>query len=227
MPRSFPPRWRRRWRAWRRRSSFAWWAAVVALALLTGAVVRSALVRSSAVLDELGPLREVVVVVAPVEVGEVVGEDDVSVARRPSSMIPDGGVGAAAGDGGEGGVGAVVGRVTVVPLVAGEVVVASKLAPAGLRGAAALLPDGLRALAVPAGPGGRPPVSIGDRVDVLATFAAGDAGSAPTVVVAAAALVLALDDESDAVTVAVTPDEAPTLASAIAAGTITLALTSP
>ena len=210
MSRSFPPAWRRRWRAWRRRSSFAWWVTAAALVLVTGGVVQAGLARSTAVLDELGPLRAVPVVVHPVDIGQVVGDGDVALARRPSSMIPDGVVSA---------LDDVVGRVAVVPLVRGEVVVASKLAPDGLRGAAALLPDGLRALAVPAGPGGRPPLSIGDRVDVLASLE-----SASTVVVAEAALVLALDDESDAVTVAVTPAEAPDVAAAITTGTITLAL---
>lgn len=209
MPTSpFPPRWRRRWRAWMRRSSFAWWVGVVLVAALTGAVVRTSLARSSALLDELGPLRPVPVVVRPVAVGEVVGDGDVEVGRRPSSMIPSGITT----------VDSVVGRVALMPLLAGEVVAASKLAPDGLRGAAALLPDGMRALAVPAGPGGRPPLSVADRVDVLVTVADS------TVVVAAGAVVLALDDESDAVTVAVPADEAPAVASAIATGTITLAL---
>lgn len=209
MPTSpFPPRWRRRWRAWMRRSSFSWWVGVLLVAALTGAVVRTSLARSSALLDELGPLRPVPVVVRPVAVGEVVGDGDVEVGRRPSSMIPSGITT----------VDSVVGRVALVPLLAGEVVAASKLAPDGLRGAAALLPDGMRALAVPAGPGGRPPLSVADRVDVLVTVADS------TVVVAAGAVVLALDDESDAVTVAVPADEAPAVASAIATGTITLAL---
>ena len=206
----FPPRWRRRWRAWRRRSAIAWWASAVLLASVTGGVVRSAIVRSSAVLDELGPLRPVPVVAATLDAGDVVGEGDVVVARRPSAMVPDGPLVDAEG---------VVGRVALVPLVPGEVVVASKLAPDGLQGAAALLPPGMRALAVPAGPGGRPPLSIGDAVDVLATL------GEETGVVAEAAMVLALDDASDAVTVAVSPAEAPAVASAIATGTVTLALT--
>lgn len=218
-PARFPPRWRRRLRSWLRRSSFAWWAAATVLALATGGVVRAGVTRSSAMLDELGPLRPVVVVVHDVEVGAVVGDGDVAVRRRPSAMVPDGAL--------PGRAAAAVGRVAVVPLEPGEVVLAAKLAPDGLRGAAALLPDGMRAIAVPAGPGGRPPLSIGDRVDVLATVGLADASAAPTVVVAAGAVVVALDDESDAVTVAVPADEAPTVASAITTGTITLALTSP
>jgi Flp pilus assembly protein CpaB len=112
--------------------------------------------------------------------------------------------------------------VALVPLVPGEVVLASKLAPDGLRGAAALLPAGWRALAVPAGPGGRPPVAVGDHVDVHATQADGT-----SVVVAASAVVLAHDHAADALTVAVPADDAPALASAIATGSVTLALTGP
>ena len=209
---SYPPRWRRRWRAWRRRSSITWWATAAALAIVTSGVVRSAMVRSSALLEELGPMQEVAVAVAPVDAGEVVDGDDVTTARRPSAMLPEGAVVD---------LDAATGRVALVPLVPGEVLTGSRLAPDGLRGAAALLPDGMRALAVPAGPAGRPPVSVGDHVDVLVTLGGGD-GS--TVVVAEAAVVLALDDESDAVTVAVSPDNAPAVASAITAGTITLAL---
>jgi hypothetical protein len=69
------------------------------------------------------------------------------------------------------------------------------------------------------------PVEIGDRVDVLATFdtgATGATGAEPTVVVARDALVVAHAD--DAVTVAVERDIAPRVAYALAAGTITLAL---
>jgi Flp pilus assembly protein CpaB len=181
----------------------------VMLALLTGGFVRSTLARSSALLDELGPMRSVPVVVRPVEVGDVVGADDVRVERRPASTVPDDVVGAA-------------GSVALAPLVPGEVLVASRLAPTGLRGAAALLPSGMRALSVPAGPAGRPPAAVGDRVDVLATDA-----DLTTAVVAEAALVLAVDDESDAVTIAVPAGDAPAVASAIAGGTVTLALTAP
>ena len=211
-PSRFPPRWRRRLRSWLRRSAFAWWASVGLLVLATGGVVRATLARSSALLDELGPLRPVVIVARPVEAGAVVDAADVVIARRPSSTLPPDEVVT---------LGTAVGRVALVSLVDGEVVVSSRLAPDGLRGAAALLPPGHRALTIPGGPSGRPPASIGDHVDVLATFEDG------TVVVAAGGLVLALDDETDAVTVAVPADVAPAVASALASATVTLALSGP
>jgi hypothetical protein len=60
-----------------------------------------------------------------------------------------------------------VGSVVRYPIAAGEPVIPDRLAPDGLSGAAALVPQGQRAVAVPLGPGGTPPVHPGDRVDVV------------------------------------------------------------
>jgi Flp pilus assembly protein CpaB len=120
--------------------------------------------------------------------------------------------------------------VPLVPLESGEVLLASKLAPEGLRGVAALVPPGDRALAVPVDPGGLA-LRLGDRVDVLATFDVAGADdtapalptpAAPTFPVARAALVVGVGD--GAVTVAVGPDEVPRVAFALARGTVALAL---
>lgn len=212
-----PPRWRRRLRAWARRSSVAWWGAAAALVLVTALVVRTSVVRSAGLADRYGALRTVPVVAVAVDAGAVVDERAVRMERRPGATVPRGV--ASAGD-------VAAGRAALVPLVPGEVLLSARLAPRGLRGAAALLPPGMRAVAVPAGPAGRPPADVGDRVDVVATIAGvGDAGT-PTVVVAAGALVVAIDAESDSVTIAVTPEELPAVVFAITAGTVTLALTS-
>ncbi len=212
------PLWRRRARAWTRRSPVRWWTAVAALGLLTLIVVRSALATAADAKATYGPPVLVPVVITAVAAGDAVAPSAVVSTRRPSSSVPDAEV---AQDW--------AGRTALVPLVPGEVLLASKLAPDGLVGAAALLPAGARALAIPGGPGGRPPLTIGDRVDVLATVAdSGEAGaSAPTLTVATAALVLHVDDATDTVTVAVTPDEAPAVAFAVATAAVTLALTGP
>lgn len=210
-----PPRWRRQLRAWVRRSPVVWWVGVAVLALTTATVVRTSVASAAAQSARFGGLRSVPVVVRPVAAGEVVRPGTLRMERRPASTLPS-------GPGVEGGASGATGRTALVPLVPGEVVIASKLAPDGLRGAAALLPRGMRAVSVPGGPGGRPPAVVGDHVDVLATFA-----DAPTSVVATRALVLAVDDESDAVTVAVSVDELPAVVFAITAGTVTLALTGP
>ena len=214
-----PPRWRRQLRAWVRRSPVVWWTGVALLALTTAVVVRSSLASAAAQSQRYGDLRSVAVVADPVAAGDVVPRSAIRTERRPASTLPD----TPLVDGGADGA---IGRTALVPLVPGEVVVASRLAPVGLRGAAALLPRGLRAVSVPGGPGGRPPAAIGDRVDVLATFPDGSGGE-PTSIVATRALVLALDDESDAVTIAISPEELPAVVFAITAGTVTLALTGP
>jgi len=64
-----------------------------------------------------------------------------------------------------------VGSVVRYPVAAGEALVGSRLAPDGLTGIAALVPDGARAVALPVGPAARPPLQVGDRVDVLAVLA--------------------------------------------------------
>jgi Flp pilus assembly protein CpaB len=190
--------------------------AVGLLALASVLALRSAAAVTASGAARYGRLRQVPVVVAPVAAGDVVPASAVALVERPGGTVPDGGAVA----------GRWAGRTALAPLVRGEVVLASKLAPDGLRGAAALLPAGFRALAVPSGPGGRPPLDVGDHADVLVTLTDVDAGG-ESVVVASAALVLDVDESADTVTVAVPATDAPALASAIATGAVTLALTSP
>lgn len=210
-----------------RRSPFPFWVLALALAVLTAVTVARLVGTAADRAARLGGLVDVPVVARDVDAGARLRPRDVTRRRLPADAIPRGPV-----------AGSAVGQVTVVPLVAGEVVLASKLAPLGLRGVAARVPPGQRALAVPVDHGGlalRP----GNRVDVLATFdvapdqvgplapppdAAATAGP-PTFPVASAALVV--DVGADTVTVAVTAAEAPRVAFALARGTVTLALASP
>lgn len=211
-----PPRWRRRLRAWFRRSSFAWWMTVVALAVVSTLVVRSSLDAATGAAKHYGTLRTVPVVLSPVAAGSAVPEGAVVLAPRPESTVPNGAVAAGWAD-----------RTALVPLVPGEVLLASKVAPEGVRGPAALLPEGTRALAIPSGPAGRPPLEVGNHVDVLVTLvdtAPDDPAAAPTIEVAAAALVVDVDHDADAVTVAVPAEEAPAVAYAVTTGAVSLAL---
>jgi len=202
----------------------------LALAAFTGLTVARLVTDASARAARLGGLVDVAVAARAVDAGEVVRAADVASRRLPASVLPDGPLATSP-----------AGRVALVPLVAGEVLLAARLAPEGLRGVAALVPAGQRALAVPVDPGGLA-LRVGDRVDVLATFdVAGDGGDtgaaapadegaagtpvaapAPTFPVARAALVVGVGDE--AVTVAVRPDEVPRVAFALARGTVALAL---
>lgn len=197
-----------------RRSPLPFWALALVLAVTTGLTVGRLAQQASQRAAELGGLVDVAVAARPVDAGRVLRDADVTRRRLPAALVPRGRP-----------VPSPVGRVALVPLAAGEVLLAAKLAPDGLRGVAALVPAGHRALAVPVDPGGLD-LEAGHRVDVLATFdAGGDEGVAPTFPVATAALVVDVADE--AVTVAVPPDQAPKVAFALARGTVTLAVTSP
>lgn len=200
-----------------RRSSLLFWSTTLAVAGATGLFVSHQVSEASARAARLGGLRDVPVTARPIAAGKVLDAGDVVMRRLPSAAVPDGAVARSP-----------VGRPTSVPLAAGEVLLAEKLAPDGARGVAALLPAGMRALAVPVDPAGLA-LERGHRVDVLATFdveLAGDRGAdagAPTFPVATDAVVLDAGEES--VTIAVSPDEAPRVAFAISRGTVTLALT--
>ncbi|HEX2699703.1 MAG TPA: SAF domain-containing protein [Acidimicrobiales bacterium] len=215
-----------------RRSALPFWVLFVALAVLTGVTVARLVGEASARASRLGGLVDVAVAARPVESGAVVAAGDVTVRHLPADALPDAAVAATP-----------VGKVALVPLVPGEVLLRSKLAPDGLRGVAALVPRGFRALAVPVEPGGLA-VRLGDRVDVMATFdvaedpgapetagaeagppAATSGAGPPTFPVAEGALVVDVGDE--AVTVAVEPADAARVAFALARGTVALALTSP
>ena len=203
-----------------RRSPLGFWALALALSLASGLTVSRLVGEAARRAQRLGGLVDVPVTTRSVGAGRPLGPGDVAVRRLPAAVLPAGRPAHRP-----------EGRVTLVPLVRGEVVLATRLAPDGLRGVAALVPPGHRALAVPAEPGGlslRP----GDRVDVLATFdlaagvtRGGEGEGAPTFPVATAALVV--DVTGEAVTVAVPPAQAPRVAFALARGTVTLALTVP
>lgn len=188
------------------RSAAVYWTAALALALVTGVfiagVVRGAEERAS----RFGAVRTVLVSRRALPAGARLRAADVDARVMPAAFVPRAPLAKQP-----------IGRTLLVPVAAGEVLLAAKVAPDGLSGVAALLRPGERALALPLSPG-TPPLAVGDRVDVLAT----PPNSASSVVVARAARVVGVDDR--AVTVAVQPDDAPNIATALAAGTVTLAL---
>jgi Flp pilus assembly protein CpaB len=195
------------------RHAVAYWAAAGGLAVLAALLVVGQAERAAGLAREYGPLVDTPVVRRAITAGDVVTARDILVRRLPKGAVPKG---AAAHP---------VGHAALIDLEPGEVVLTTRLAPWGRRGAAALLPDGARAIAVPSGPGGRPPVSPGNTVDVLATFeAVATDGTTTTELVVADALVVAIDREADTVTIAVAADDAPRLAEAVVRARITIAL---
>ena len=145
--------------------------------------------------------------------GHTVGPGDVEWRNLPPTAVPDDVVD-----------GSPAGRTVVDRVARGEVIGRLRVAPDGLSALAALVPAGHRAVALP-----RRSTELdldpGDRVDVLAAARVGSEvgdGTGPAQVVARAAPVLAVTDQS--VVVAVSPDEARSVAAALAQGQPVLAL---
>lgn len=216
--------WKPRGQVWRalRRSSIVWWAAAIALGLVTASVAGSAVGRATSAADAWGSSQSVWVVRRAVAAGDVFESSDVALADRPRGVVPDGALDAAASPIGE------ATRVTVRP---GEVVLTDRLAGRGAQGVAAMVSPGFRAIALK-NDAALPVVRQGDRVDVLATFDVGDelGGDAdgqapPSFAVASDAEVLTVT--SSTITIAVDERDAPRVAFALAKAAVTLALRGP
>ena len=192
------------------RSPVGYWLAVILLAAATGLFVARLVGAAETQRARFGTRRPVAVALRGLGVGHVLTGDDVAVREMPAAFVPTGAADSR---------GAVVGRAVVVALFAGETVLEAHLAPAGLRGLAAHLAPGRRAMAVPVG-AASPAVHAGDAIDVLATFE-----GEKTFAVAEAATVL--DVGTDAVTVALSADETGQVADAVARGAVTVAVRSP
>ncbi|MEY2446858.1 MAG: pilus assembly protein CpaB [Acidimicrobiaceae bacterium] len=190
-------------------------AAVVVVALVATSVIQ----RSAAVAIDArrrwGQERTVVVARHRIASGEVVDANAVTTESWPAAVVPNGAVDTSP-----------VGRTVVDTIEPGEAVLASRLAPTGLSGVAALIPAGWRAVAVPVGPA-VVTLSVGDHVDLIAGFDVANASTAqaPAFTVARDAVVVAVDDQR--VTVAVPGTDVERVAFAIVAGTVVPALRAP
>lgn len=182
----------------RPRRPLPFWLAAIALTTLTVSTVARVTGAAAAERDRWGERIEVLVASTDLEPGD---ELQGALQLVPAVLVPaDARTAAAAGE-------------TVAAWIgAGEIVLESRLAPAGLSAIAALLPPGTRGVAVPLGMAPLP-VEVGDRVDVHgATRLASDAA------------VVAVTNE--AITVAVDAADAARVAYEAANGTVTLVLTS-
>jgi Flp pilus assembly protein CpaB len=124
---------------------------------------------------------------------------------------------------------AAVGRVVAVPLLRGAVVTDRHLAAHRRDGNDGTVPAGRRSMRIIVEDGVRP--RPGDPVDIYATFDPQTVGAdvEPTLTVARAVPVVAVDrtDAAIGVTVLVTPEGAKRLAFATAAGTLAIAIAPP
>jgi Flp pilus assembly protein CpaB len=194
------------------------WLLVVGLAAITGLFAARVVDSARSARTRWGAGHPVVVMVEAVAAGDRIEATEVEVRSLPAALLPTTAV-----------TDPPIGRVATSDLYPGEVLVEERVAPEGVQGAAALLPPGSRALAVPSGPG-TPPLLVGDTVDLLATYdpflfdpaaATTPAGGAGEMVVSGATVI---DVSEGAVTVAVDPDDAPEVAFALSQGAVTLAL---
>jgi Flp pilus assembly protein CpaB len=177
---------RRRWT----RSSRLYLAGSVCAAVLAGLLVHGGLEGVGSASAGAGPQVAVVVAGQDVSRGTPLQPSALHVVRIPSAFAPPGAVS---------GIRQAAGRVALTDLAHGEVVTQTRLARVRAGPVASLVPQGLRAFAVPTSlPSGS--VAAGDRVDVLGTFGAGGAGQPHTeTVVEGVEVLLVLGDRDPAI----------------------------
>ena len=188
------------------------WIALVALLALAVTVVHRTTASAADERHQWGATRPVTVARHRIAMGSTIDAGDVETRSWPVAVIPDGAVESVPS-----------GRAANATIEAGEAVLASRLAPDGLHGMAALVPPGWRALAVPVAPTVLA-LAVGDHVDLIAGFDVGNATTnrSPSLVVARDAVVVGVDEQR--ITVAVPDDDAERVAFAIVAGTVVPAL---
>ncbi len=203
---------------WRRsRSRTGRWLLALGLAVVAAAIVSQLTGQATSTVASWGHTRSVLVARHDLGTGRVVNADDVVRRELPDAAVPPSAVT-------EDSAGNPIGRVVTNPIVAGEIVSRQRLAPDGVQGIAALIPDGRRAVAVPTEGTGLA-LRVGDRVDVFApgrTDGSAASRTDRTDPVATAAVVV--DVSTTAVTIAVDRAEVAALAHALGQGTPVLAL---
>ena len=145
------------------RSSSVYVLASIVLAAIAGLTVYSHLRRLEGRTAASGPRVPVLVVSQDVMRGTAIAPHHVSMVHMPQAYVPPRPLSK---------VSQAAGRVALGDLLKGEVVTDHRLARVRAGPVASLVPEGLRAFAVPTS---LPPGTVrpGDRVDVLATFASG------------------------------------------------------
>ena len=198
------------------------WGAAIVVAIVTAVVVGGDLATLHRRAQSLGPERNVVVAARALPIGTALTTADVATVRRHASQLPEDTMSS---------VDDVRGRVVRVPLLEGAYVSPENLAPRDRTGLDGVVPPGMRAVRVVVEVA--PPLHPGAAVDVLSTFDPAVAtGGEPTLLVAAGAPVLAVDEGSDVsagtgVTLLVDEADARRLAFATATGIVTMAIVPP
>lgn len=157
------------------------WALTIVLAAITGLTTASMVEGAGRERARWGASTSVAVATRDLAPGAVIGIDDVVVAPRPQTMVPDD----ALTD--------VVGRVVAARIATSEAVLDRRLA--GGTGPLALLEAGAVAFAVPVDTS-TPPLRPGDRVDVFAPVDSGSRSAVGATRIARRAVVVAVDDRT-------------------------------
>jgi Flp pilus assembly protein CpaB len=197
-----PPETTPNWAAgFRRRVPFYLLAAIL-LAVVAGALTFVYLDRLRA---QSVPSIQVLVARQDIKPGTLVNVDMVEVRAVPEAVLPAGYLTD---------VSEAIGRLTVVPITAKEVLLPDKFAGGPGTGLSARLPDGRWAMVVPAGwmASPVPELSPGDRLDLLAYQAGQPVEEAGVIVSAVQVLEFAgTAEEAESLTLAVTLEEAITI----------------
>jgi hypothetical protein len=167
--------------------------------VVSGAVAGAREARAS-----YGTARVVVVAKHPIAAGTTIGAGDVGLEERPLAVIPDGAL-----------IDPPVGQVASATILEDEVVVDRRVAGHGM------IPAGSIGIAVPLDPGTLT-LTIGDHVEVLATFDPDSIDGNPTMVVAPLAVVVDVRDA--AVTLSMPQADGERVAFALSTAAVTVAL---
>jgi Flp pilus assembly protein CpaB len=145
------------------RPSRAYLLVSLILAITAGALAHTYVSRAAAADGSVGPQASVVVASERIGRGSPISQDDLRVVRMPEAYAPPGSFST---------IRQAAGRIVLADLAPGEAVTQTRLARVRAGPVASLVPQGLRAFAVPTSlPAGS--LSPGDRVDLLATFNSG------------------------------------------------------
>ncbi len=152
----------------------------------------------------------VIVATRDIKAGERIEAGDVRAEERPLAVIPAGALSDPP-----------IGHVASAPIMRDEPLVAARVAGGGMSAIAALVPPGDVGIAVPVD-AGTLAVSVGDAVEVMATFDPDSIEGPPTIVVAPRAVVI--DVRDTAATLAMPEADAQRVAFALATGVVTVVL---
>lgn len=137
-----------------------WFASAAIAAVAAVLALRAHVQRVEATRPVVGPPIEVLAAASDLTRGSVVDPGSLLVVDVPSSLVPPGTL--TTPD-------EATGRVLIADLAEGEILTQTRLSGAGAGPVAALVPAGLRAFVLPAGPPAGT-VRSGDEIDVLATY---------------------------------------------------------